>query len=191
MKGYTGAAANFSKEANLKPQQQDWSIRTRQKIQNSIHMGKIEDAIVALNCLSPQVCSLLVFVPCIPPQQHRLGLELFHAPLIGLCALDETTTTLKIMSRKILLFYLQSSVWFPEANFLLRSWMKTSHCILPCFACSWWNSSATARMGIPRLPWLLQRSSWAPEPRQGPSSFGTWSRPCRCCSSRQTSCLLS
>ncbi|EFX04468.1 ctlh domain containing protein [Grosmannia clavigera kw1407] len=55
MEGYPKAAAHFSKEANLKPQQQDSSIRTRQQIQNFIHMGKIEEAIVALNYLNPEI----------------------------------------------------------------------------------------------------------------------------------------
>ncbi|KAG4027688.1 hypothetical protein MFRU_028g01100 [Monilinia fructicola] len=53
--GYPSAAAKFSKEANLKPQQEDEPIRARQSIQHSIHLGSIQDAIEALNELEPQV----------------------------------------------------------------------------------------------------------------------------------------
>jgi len=55
MEGYPEAAANFSKEANLQPQQDDSSIRQRQQIQNFIHKGEIQDAIDALNELDPEV----------------------------------------------------------------------------------------------------------------------------------------
>jgi glucose-induced degradation protein 8 len=55
MEGYPKAAAKFSKEANLQPQQEDEAIRTRQQIQKSIHTGSIEDAIEALNELDPEV----------------------------------------------------------------------------------------------------------------------------------------
>lgn len=55
MEGYPKAAAKFSKEANLHPQQDDESIRARQEIQRSIHAGNIESAIEALNELDPEV----------------------------------------------------------------------------------------------------------------------------------------
>jgi len=60
MEGYPKAAAKFSKEANLQPQQEDDVIRTRQQIQTSIHTGSISDAIAALNELDPEVCRLLI-----------------------------------------------------------------------------------------------------------------------------------
>ncbi len=67
MEGYPQAAANFSKEANLQPQQENYSIQERQQIQNSIHMGHIEDAINALNELDPEVrsetCRILPLCP--------------------------------------------------------------------------------------------------------------------------------
>jgi len=53
--GYPSAAAKFSKEANLRPQQDDESVKARQQIQHSIHKGSIQDAIDALNELEPQV----------------------------------------------------------------------------------------------------------------------------------------
>ncbi|QSZ34211.1 hypothetical protein DSL72_005801 [Monilinia vaccinii-corymbosi] len=53
--GYPSAAAKFSKEANLKPQQEEESVKARQSIQHSIHLGSIQDAIEALNELEPQV----------------------------------------------------------------------------------------------------------------------------------------
>ncbi|KAF4584224.1 ran binding protein in the microtubule-organising centre [Ophiocordyceps camponoti-floridani] len=55
MEGYPNAAAKFSKEANLQPQQDCASIRTRQEIQNFIHSGNIQSAIETLNDLDPQI----------------------------------------------------------------------------------------------------------------------------------------
>lgn len=55
MEGYPKAAAKFSKEANLQPQQGDPSIQARQEIQHAIHSGNIESAITALNDLDPEV----------------------------------------------------------------------------------------------------------------------------------------
>lgn len=57
MEGYPGAAANFSKEANLTLQQDVGSIRSRQEIQNHIHSGRVETAIEALNDYDPEVRS--------------------------------------------------------------------------------------------------------------------------------------
>lgn len=53
--GYPSAAAKFSKEANLRPNQEEESVNARQSIQHSIHLGHIQDAIEALNDLEPQV----------------------------------------------------------------------------------------------------------------------------------------
>lgn len=55
MEGYPKAAAKFSKEANLQPQQGDRSVKARQEIQQAIHSGHIEAAITALNELDPEV----------------------------------------------------------------------------------------------------------------------------------------
>ncbi|EQL03856.1 CTLH domain-containing protein [Ophiocordyceps sinensis CO18] len=55
MEGYPNAAAKFSKEANLQPQQDSASIRTRQEIQTFIHSGNIQSAIETLNELDPQI----------------------------------------------------------------------------------------------------------------------------------------
>ncbi|RKF82065.1 Glucose-induced degradation protein 8-like protein [Golovinomyces cichoracearum] len=53
--GYPFAAAKFSKEANLRPQQDEESIRSRHEIIHSIHSGDIQAAIDALNELDPEV----------------------------------------------------------------------------------------------------------------------------------------
>ena len=53
--GYPSAAARFSKEANLRPQQEEESVRARRQIQHSIHSGNIQEAVDALNELEPQV----------------------------------------------------------------------------------------------------------------------------------------
>lgn len=55
MAGYPKAAAKFSKEANLQPQQDNSAIKARQEIQHAIHTGSIENAINALNELDPEV----------------------------------------------------------------------------------------------------------------------------------------
>ncbi|KAM3432940.1 hypothetical protein NHJ13734_006636 [Beauveria thailandica] len=55
MEGYPNAAAKFSKEANLQPQQDIASIRARQEIQNCIHSGNIQSAIEMLNELDPEI----------------------------------------------------------------------------------------------------------------------------------------
>lgn len=55
MEGYPNAAANFSREANLQPQQDEAFIRARQEIQSYIHSGKIETAIETLNEFDPEV----------------------------------------------------------------------------------------------------------------------------------------
>jgi hypothetical protein len=61
MEGYPKAAAKFSKEANLQPQQEDSSITARQEIQHAIHTGNIETAIEGLNDLDPEVSWTLRF----------------------------------------------------------------------------------------------------------------------------------
>jgi hypothetical protein len=53
--GYPSAADKFSKEANLKPIEQQESVRLRNQIKRDIHLGSIQDAIEALNELNPQV----------------------------------------------------------------------------------------------------------------------------------------
>ena len=53
--GYPSAAAKFSKEANLPPQQEEESIKARRRVLHSIHSGRIQEAIEALNELEPQV----------------------------------------------------------------------------------------------------------------------------------------
>jgi len=53
--GYPSAAAKFSKEANLRPQPEEESLIARRQIIQSIHSGKIQEAIEALNDLEPQV----------------------------------------------------------------------------------------------------------------------------------------
>ena len=55
MEGYPKAAEKFSKEANLQEQQEDSEIAERREIQDHIHNGDIEAAIVGLNQLDPEV----------------------------------------------------------------------------------------------------------------------------------------
>ncbi|KAF4637716.1 hypothetical protein G7Y89_g360 [Cudoniella acicularis] len=69
--GYPSAAAKFSKEANLRPQQEEDSVRARQQIQHSIHLGRIQDAIDALNDLEPQVSDSLPFFSLFAMIRHE------------------------------------------------------------------------------------------------------------------------
>lgn len=63
--GYPSAAAKFSKEANLRPQQEEESLLARRQIIQAIHSGKIQEAIEYLNDLEPQVSrSPAVNFPC-------------------------------------------------------------------------------------------------------------------------------
>ena len=56
------AAAKFSKEANLRPTQEEESVKARQKIQHFVHLGHIQEAIEALNELEPQVSGAISFL---------------------------------------------------------------------------------------------------------------------------------
>ncbi|KAI3320071.1 ran binding protein in the microtubule-organising centre [Xylariaceae sp. AK1471] len=53
--GYPNAAAKFSSEANLKPQQSTSAIQQRLRIQTFIHKGEIENAIQELNEVYPSI----------------------------------------------------------------------------------------------------------------------------------------
>ncbi len=75
--GYPSAAAKFSKEANLRPQQEEESLIARREIIQSIHSGKIQEAIEALNDLEPQVSLSFVSLSVLAMIRHE-----FHAPLI-------------------------------------------------------------------------------------------------------------
>lgn len=55
MEGYPLAAANFSKEANLPPQQDRSFVHARQQVRSAIHSGRIEEAISLLNHFNPEV----------------------------------------------------------------------------------------------------------------------------------------
>jgi hypothetical protein len=55
IEGYSSAAAKFSKEANLRPQQEEESVKARKKIIDAIHLGSIQDGIDSLNELEPLV----------------------------------------------------------------------------------------------------------------------------------------
>lgn len=65
MEGYPKAAANFSKEANLQPQQKGHLIQARQTIKEAILSGNIEAAITAINDLDSQVWGHLL-LPLFP-----------------------------------------------------------------------------------------------------------------------------
>lgn len=78
MEGYPKAAANFSEEANLQPQQDEPSISARQKIQHAIHMGHINDAINGLNSLDPEILDR-------DPKLHFALLRLQLIELIRAC----------------------------------------------------------------------------------------------------------
>jgi glucose-induced degradation protein 8 len=59
--GYSDAAAKFRKEANVRPHQEEESIKARQNIRHAIHLGHIEEALDALNELEPYVSTHYYF----------------------------------------------------------------------------------------------------------------------------------
>lgn len=81
VEGYPQAAANFSKEANLQPMQEDPAIRARQEIRNLIHQGHIQDAIESLNGLDPEVCLLSSLSSRLEPS-NMIRTRVLHAPRI-------------------------------------------------------------------------------------------------------------
>ena len=86
------AAAKFSKEANLQPQQENTSIKARQQIQEHIHKGHIKQAVEALNDLDPEVSNHLSIAfpsqtPSILFAMIRTRVYMHHA--YGLLASDD------------------------------------------------------------------------------------------------------
>ncbi|KAK3358579.1 CTLH/CRA C-terminal to lish motif domain-containing protein [Lasiosphaeria ovina] len=94
MEGYPKAAAKFSKEANLKPQQEDPTINSRQQIQHAIHTGDIETAITALNELDPEILDK-------DPQLHFSLLRLQLVELIRQCNGGDTNPALDFATKKL------------------------------------------------------------------------------------------
>ena len=87
MEGYSKAAANFSKEANVSPQQGIDTMHRRQQIIHLILGGKIQDAIEALNDIDPEV-GLIHHSPV--PCTYVVIRSLFsHAPLGSQLAFEE------------------------------------------------------------------------------------------------------
>jgi hypothetical protein len=80
LEGYPLAAAKFSKEANLQPQQEEESIQARQEIQHHIHAGNFEAAIESLNELDPTVCACSTLSPL--PPLYVIKPRVIHAPRI-------------------------------------------------------------------------------------------------------------
>lgn len=87
MEGYPDAAAKFSKEANMKPQQEDPSIQTRQEIQHAIHSGNIEAAVTALNVLDPEILDM-------NPELH---FSLLHLQLVELIRQYNNVDTIRVI----------------------------------------------------------------------------------------------
>lgn len=94
MAGYPKAAAKFSKEANLQPQQDSESIRARQEIQQAIHTGYIEEAISGLNQLDPEILDK-------DPKLHFSLLRLQLVELIRQCDGGDITAALQFASEQL------------------------------------------------------------------------------------------
>ena len=91
--GYPSGAAKFSREANLRPRQEEESLRARRQIQQSIHSGNIQEAIEALNELEPQV-SIPHLLSCFP----LLWLESFMHHSYSLRVGDEKNYPTSVLS---------------------------------------------------------------------------------------------
>ncbi|KAK4159796.1 CTLH/CRA C-terminal to lish motif domain-containing protein [Cladorrhinum sp. PSN259] len=94
MEGYPHAAAKFSKEANLKPQQDDPSIKTRQEITHAIHSGNVESAISALNELDSEILDQ-------NPKLHFSLLRLQLIELIRQCNGGDISPALEFAHNKV------------------------------------------------------------------------------------------
>ncbi|KAK4232420.1 CTLH/CRA C-terminal to lish motif domain-containing protein [Podospora fimiseda] len=94
MEGYPHAAAKFSTEANLKPQQEDPSIKTRQEIQHAIHSGNVELAIAGLNELDPEILDK-------NPKLHFSLLRLQLVELIRKCNGGDIRPALEFATSKV------------------------------------------------------------------------------------------
>ena len=67
IEGYRTAAEEFSKETNMEPSVDLDSIQSRMDIRDAVRRGDIEEAIVRVNDLNPEV-SLRTFPPQMPYQ---------------------------------------------------------------------------------------------------------------------------
>ncbi|KAK5658216.1 hypothetical protein OQA88_2191 [Cercophora sp. LCS_1] len=94
MEGYPKAAAKFSKEANLQPQQKGHSIESRQNIKEAILNGRIEVAITALNELDPEILDN-------DPQLHFSLLRLQLVELIRQCNGGDINPALDFATKKL------------------------------------------------------------------------------------------
>ncbi|KAI1420985.1 ran binding protein in the microtubule-organising centre [Xylaria sp. FL1777] len=74
--GYPNAAAKFSSEANLQPQQPTSAIQQRLRIQKFIHRGEIENALEELNQNKSLTCTTHIDLPITDEKQ-----PLFYEPL--------------------------------------------------------------------------------------------------------------
>ena len=111
MEGYPQAAANFSKEANIGPQDDADFIQARWEVRQYIHGGKFEAAIEALNELDPEVCQPngLSDSPSFFPLPYYMMIitRVIHAPLIGPRVLDDKHHLYMIMLHKFHLFFMK------------------------------------------------------------------------------------
>lgn len=94
MEGYPMAAAKFSKEANLQPQQEGASIKARQQIREHIHRGGIKQAIEALNDLDPEILDQ-------DPRLHFALLRLQLVELIRSCGDGDITPALMFATNQL------------------------------------------------------------------------------------------
>ncbi|KAK0714791.1 CTLH/CRA C-terminal to lish motif domain-containing protein [Lasiosphaeris hirsuta] len=94
MEGYPKAAAKFSKEANLRPQQDGPLITARQEIKDAILNGNIEVAITALNELEPEILDK-------DPKLHFSLLRLQLVELIRQCNGGDITPALDFATKKL------------------------------------------------------------------------------------------
>ncbi|KAK0627799.1 CTLH/CRA C-terminal to lish motif domain-containing protein [Immersiella caudata] len=94
MEGYPKAAAKFSKEANLQPQQKDNLIVARQEIKQAILEGRIEAAITSLNEVDPEILDK-------DPHLHFALLRLQLVELIRQCNGGDINPALDFATKKL------------------------------------------------------------------------------------------
>ena len=152
MEGYPNAAAKFSKEANLQPQQDGASIRSRQEIQNFIHNGNIQAAIETLNELDPQVRPL-----CILHAEFFLPTYTIVIKTRVTCTTHSASFLARDEKHHLFMIFTVYCCWLGHDALLLitllsdlarRSWTTTRRCIFLCCAFSSSSSSGLATLPV-------------------------------------------
>src|SRR5271170_413051 len=88
IEGYKSAAEEFSQEANLTPPVDFESIESRMEIRDALQRGDVEEAIMRVNELNPEVNYIILSSSCCRGERPKI--KSFHAPHSAFRGSDET-----------------------------------------------------------------------------------------------------